>query len=214
MATIGVFGAGRVGMAIGRAALAAGDEVRLTGTSDAATQQMLFDIVAPGLTAATPAEVAASDLVVIAVPLPKFRAIDPAPLAGRIVIDAMNYWSGTDGQLDEFADALTSSSSVVAEHFADSRVVKTFNHVGYRDLDVEPVARRNAAGDRVGLGIAGDDADAVDAVAAFVTRLGFDAVPVGSLDAGRILEPGGPVFGGLLSADDLARELTLARVAR
>src|SRR5260370_1233607 len=39
------------------------------------------------------------------------------------------------------------------------------------------------------------DPGAVDAVAEVVERIGYDAVRLDSLSAGRLLEPGGPVFG-------------------
>jgi predicted dinucleotide-binding enzyme len=49
--------------------------------------------------------------------------------------------------------------------------------------------------DRRALGVASDDADATDVVADVIERIGYDAVPLGSLRAGRLLQPGGPVFG-------------------
>lgn len=202
--TIGIFGVGRVGTAIARAAMAKGDTVFITGTQDPVTQQMLLDFVAPGAIAASPEEVAAADLIVVAVPLPKFRAVSPELLRGKVVVDAMNYWSGTDGSLADFDDTELSSSEVVAEHFAGAHVVKTFNHVGYRDLDPAVIARRETP---VGLGVAGDDADAVAAVTEFVERLGFAAVAFDSLAAGRAFEPSGPIFGGLLAADELRARL-------
>ena len=43
------------------------------------------------------------------------------------------------------------------------------------------------------------DAAAIDAVAGLIERMGYDAVRLDSLRAGRLLEPGGPVFGAALS---------------
>ncbi|HEY8672663.1 MAG TPA: hypothetical protein VIM76_02800 [Candidatus Dormibacteraeota bacterium] len=37
-----------------------------------------------------------------------------------------------------------------------------------------------------------------------IDRLGFDAVDAGALDAGRALQPDGPVFGASYSADELS----------
>ena len=80
---------------------------------------------------------------------------------------------------------------------AGSTVVKSLNHIGYQDL-VE--ARRPAgAPERRAVGVAGDEREAVQVVAGIVERFGFDPVSLGSLKAGRVLEPGGPVFGALLS---------------
>jgi predicted dinucleotide-binding enzyme len=52
------------------------------------------------------------------------------------------------------------------------------------------------------LGVAGDDPRAVDVAAELVERVGYDAVRFGSLSAGRLLEPGGPVFGVSLRRAD------------
>jgi predicted dinucleotide-binding enzyme len=49
--------------------------------------------------------------------------------------------------------------------------------------------------DRRALGVASDDAAATDVVADVIERIGYDPVRLDSLRAGRLLEPGGPVFG-------------------
>ena len=59
--------------------------------------------------------------------------------------------------------------------------------------------------DRRALGVAGDDPDAVATVSAFIDRIGYDAVRVGPLSAGRVLQPGGPVFGAVLRREDFER---------
>src|SRR4029077_9870020 len=95
------------------------------------------------------------------------------------------------------------TSEVVAERLHDAAVVKTLNHVGYHEL--ETYARPSGSVDRRALGVAGDDPDAANTVSAFVDRIGYDAVPVGALSAGRVLQPGGPVFGAVLRRADFQR---------
>ena len=56
--------------------------------------------------------------------------------------------------------------------------------------------------ERRALGVAGDDPDAVDVVAEVIERIGYDTVRLDSLSAGRLLEPGGPVFGVALRASE------------
>ena len=43
--------------------------------------------------------------------------------------------------------------------------------------------------------MAADDRGAASVVADIIERIGYDAVRLDSLSAGRLLEPGGPVFG-------------------
>src|SRR5687767_6193349 len=104
VSTIGILGAGRVGSVIARTALKAGYAVHISGSGPAADIQLIVDIVTPGAVAMTAAEVAASaDLVILAVPLHKYRTVTPSTLAGKIVIDTMNYWQPIDGELTEFS---------------------------------------------------------------------------------------------------------------
>lgn len=206
--TIGILGAGRVGSAIARTALKAGYTVHIAGSGPAADIQLIVDIVTPGAVAMSAAEVAASaDLVVLAVPMHKFRTVTPATLAGTIVIDTMNYWQPIDGELSEFSTDARSSSEVVADYFPGARLVKTLNHIGYHDLETD--ARHAGDPDRQALAIAGV-ADAASVVAEVIERFGFDAVYSGPLATGAAFEPGSPIFGGRHSAAALMTELELA----
>ncbi|PKQ14413.1 MAG: hypothetical protein CVT68_12005 [Actinobacteria bacterium HGW-Actinobacteria-8] len=63
------------------------------------------------------------------------READPHRAAGRLVVDAMNYWWELDGRLEEFEDARTSSSEVVAASLPGARVVKTLNHASVWELE-------------------------------------------------------------------------------
>lgn len=83
---------------------------------------------------------------------------------------------------------------------ARSTVVKSLNHIGYHELEAE--RRPVGSPDRRALGVAGDDPAAVDAVAEVIERIGYDTVRLDGLRAGRLLEPGGPVFGASLNRTD------------
>jgi predicted dinucleotide-binding enzyme len=203
--TIGILGAGRVGSAIARTALKAGYAVHIAGSGPAADIELIVDIVIPGAVPMTAAEVAeTSDLVVLAVPMHKFRSVDPSTLAGRLVVDTMNYWQPIDGELDEFSADPRGSSEVVAEYFSGARLVKTLNHIGYHDLETN--ARPAGHPDRHALALAGDVDDA-SVVAEVLERFGFDTVYAGPLAAGVAFEPGSPVFGGRHTAPELLAAL-------
>lgn len=209
--TIGILGAGRVGSAIARTALKAGYAVHIAGSGPAADIQLIVDIVIPGAVAMSAAEVAASaDLVILAVPMHKFRTVDPATLAGTVVIDTMNYWQPIDGTLDEFTADERGSSEVVGSYFADARLVKTLNHIGYHDLETD--ARPAGDPHRHALAIAGD-AEPAALVAEVINRFGFDPVYAGPLESGAAFEPGSPIFGGRHTASELQIELGLAEAA-
>ncbi|HEV2954069.1 MAG TPA: NADP oxidoreductase, partial [Candidatus Dormibacteraeota bacterium] len=119
--------------------------------------------------------------------------IEPEGLAGKVVIDMMNYWPEVNGHLAEYDRSDITSSEQVARRLPGSRVVKTLNHLGYHQIDEES----RAAGDseRRAMGVAGDDEAAVAMVSDFVESIGFDPLRLGPLSAGRVLDPDGPVFG-------------------
>jgi predicted dinucleotide-binding enzyme len=118
-------------------------------------------------------------------------------VAGKIVVDIMNYWPPVDGVQEMFEDRQYGSSEIVQRRLARSTVVKTLNHIGYHEMDDE--RRPGGSPERRTLGVAGDDPAAVRIVADIVERIGYDTVQLESLGAGRVLEAGGPVFGASLS---------------
>ncbi|MGO4690419.1 NADPH-dependent F420 reductase [Glaciibacter sp. 2TAF33] len=211
MATIGILGAGRVGSAIGRTALAAGFKVTMAASGAAEDIQLLVDIVVPGARAMTAADaVASADVVIVAVPLHKYRTVSPEMLAGKIVIDTMNYWAPVDGTLDDFEAGSRTSSEVIADHLAASRVVKTLNHIGYHELESDNTPSGTAG--RRALAVASDDTDAAMTVVGIIDRFGFDPVYSGPLATGAAFEPGTVIFGGPHTVADLRREFDRADV--
>jgi 8-hydroxy-5-deazaflavin:NADPH oxidoreductase len=192
--TIGIFGAGKSGVAIARRALAAGYGVRIATSGPADRTALVTAILTPGAIAVDAAELAGSaGLVILAVPLRRFRELPLASLEGSLVVDVMNYWPPIDGVLPDF-EGVRPSSEVVRDALPPTaRLVKTLNHVGYHEI--EELARPAGTPRRVALAIASDDPDALDAVARFVDDLGFDPVPAGGLAGSAVLQPGSPIFG-------------------
>lgn len=193
---LAVLGAGHVGPVIARLAIKAGYPVTIATSGDPEDIALITELVIPGAQPRWASDaVADADIVVLAIPLHRFGDIDPALLTGKLVVDTMNYWSASDGVLEPFEDR--GSSEVVARRLAGSAVVKALNHIGYHEL--EDRARPAGAPDRRAAGVAGDDHAAVATIAGLVDRIGYDPVRLESLRAGRVLQPGGPVFGVVLT---------------
>jgi len=152
--------------------------------------------------AATVADAAAAgEVVLIAVP---FKAIGDLPatqLAGRIVVDATNYYPARDGQIDELDEGAAGSSELVARHLPAARMVKAFNTIYFARLRDE--GRPRGAPDRQVVFVAGDDAAAKAAVAALIDEIGFDTIDTGPLaGGGRRQQPGTPVYNRPLNREE------------
>jgi hypothetical protein len=194
---IAVLGAGHVGPVIARVALEAGYHVSIAASGDPEQIELIVQVLAPGAEPRWAAEAAReADLVVLAIPLHKFTTLDPSLLDGKLVVDTMNYWPPVDGIQEMFEDRRYGSSEIVQRRLVRSTVVKTLNHIGYHELEDE--RRPRGSPERRALGVAGDDPRAVYVVAELIERIGYDAVRFDRLSAGRLLEPGGPVFGASL----------------
>jgi predicted dinucleotide-binding enzyme len=204
---LGIVGAGKAGTAIARAAVAGGYDVAISGSGPADRIELVVEVLAPGARALSTDEVVGSaDLIVLAIPMHRFRELRRDLFAGKILVDAMNYWDEIDGVDEQLATAPAGTSTVVQEWFASARVVKSLNHLGY--FKFEKSRRPAGTPGRIAMAAAGNDRAAVAAVLQLIDTLGFDAVDAGRLEAGRALQPGGPVFGAGHSAIELSNLLS------
>lgn len=188
---IGIIGAGFVGRAISKLALKAGHQVMLSNSRDPKT---LFTLTrTTQCQAGTPQQAAEfGDIVVIAIPLEAYRSVPAAPLVGKVVIDANNYYPDRDGRIPELDQHQTTTSEMLAKHLPESRIIKAFNAIRMDDLlnDGLPAS----AAERRALPIAGDDAQGKVIVTALLDEFGFDVVDAGGLAEGWRFEAGTPVY--------------------
>lgn len=121
---IGILGAGKVGIVLAGLALDAGYTVRISG-SGAVKNRLNHQNLVPGAIASENAEVVAnSDLIILAIPLSRYKNIDADLLKGHLVIDAMNYWWETDGIREEVLDPTTTSSEQVQAYLKVPKLSK------------------------------------------------------------------------------------------
>jgi predicted dinucleotide-binding enzyme len=209
---LGIVGAGKFGTTLARAALAAGYDVAISGSGPAEEIALTVDVLSAGAHAATTDEVVRhADIIVLAVPTHRFRELPRDLFAGKILIDAMNYWQPVDGYDPELTTAPDGTSTIVQERFPSARVVKSLNQLGYHQ--VEESQRPKGEPDRIAVGAAGDDRLAVRKVMRLLDRLGFDPVDAGPLKNGSALEPDGSPVAATYSADQLSQLISL-RTAR
>lgn len=201
MTPIGILGAGELGMALASRLLGTAYEVGIASRHPAAVTAEQIGPYLPGVRALSRTEACQADVVVLAIPLRRFRSLSPDLLAGRVVVDVMNYLPLTDGPLAEFDQDRRTSSEIVQEHLAGSRVVRTLNHIGAREISTD--ARPAGEEGRRALAVAGDDPQARQLVAHLVDTLGFDPVDAGALANCRAFAPGSRIYHGRWTAAGL-----------
>src|SRR3954454_14387711 len=125
MTTIGLIGSGNIGSTVARLAVAAGHDVVMSNSRGPETLADLVSDLGDHARAATATEAAqAGDVVVVTIPLKNYREVPVEELAGKIVIDTMNYYPGRDGQIADLDSQSTTSSELLQAHLPASRVVK------------------------------------------------------------------------------------------
>lgn len=206
--TIGILGAGKLGTVLAARGTTSGYRILVAGSGDPASLRAHLQALVPGVEVAAKATVARlADIVILALPLGRLDTVPKDELAGKIVIDAMNYWLETDGPRDDFTDPTTSTSEIVQSTLVESRVVKAFNHMGYHDVDELWASAGDP--DRNAIAIAGDHEDDVTVVAQIVNDFGFDPLHIGALAEGVKLEPNTVAFGITDTADGLRRAIEM-----
>jgi 8-hydroxy-5-deazaflavin:NADPH oxidoreductase len=205
---LGIVGAGKLGTTLARAAVAAGYDVAISGSGAPEDIALTIDVLAPGAHAATTDEVVRhAEIVVLAVPAHRFRELPRDIFAGKILVDAINYWEPVDGDDPELTSAADGTSTVVQDRFPTARLVKSLNQLGYHEL--EEHRRPKGAPERIAIAAAGDDRLAVRTVMQLIDELGFDPLDAGPLASGLALEPDGSPFAVTHSADELTKLLSL-----
>ncbi|WP_338058002.1 NADPH-dependent F420 reductase [Streptomyces dangxiongensis] len=147
--TIGFIGSGMIGSSLARLAVAAGLDVVMSNSRGPETLADLVAQLGDRAHAVTTEEAAkAGDVVVATVPMSAYDKLPADALAGKTVIDTMNYYPERDGRIAELDSAEVTSSELLQRHLANSRVVKTLHNMDHRRLfraGLVPPAPRTAA---------------------------------------------------------------------
>ena len=211
MTTIATIGAGHIGTAVARIALAAGYDVVLSNSRGPETLTDLVAELGPGATADTSAGAAAQgDLVVVTIPLHAIDDVPVEPLTGKVVIDTNNYYSARDGQIAELDDHLGTSAGLLQRHLPTSKVVKAFNHIGAADITTD--GSPSGTPGRRALVVSSDHPDAADFARDLYDRIGFDTVDVSPLSESWRVERDRPAY--VVKQTKAELEANLAKATR
>ena len=183
---IGIIGAGYIGSTAARLFVEAGHEIALSNSRGAETLRDRVEELGPRAHAMSAADAARfGEAVLLAIPLKDYKSIAASDVAGRIVIDAMNYYPDRDGHIAPLDAGSTTSSELVAAHLPGARVVKAFNTIWFEHLKTQ--GKKDAPREqRRAIFVSGDDAEAKRVVSQLIEEIGFGAYDMGPLrDSGQ-----------------------------
>jgi predicted dinucleotide-binding enzyme len=190
---IGVVGSGKVGGTLGGVWVKAGHDVMFS-SRNLEHDKRLAASLGPSARAGTPREAAAfGEVLLISVP---YRALPDVGkdlgdlVKGKVVIDTCNPIPSRDGEIATWARE-KGAGLASAELLPGARIVRAFNAIGYARMGVA----HERKGERIGMPIAGDDANAIERASHLIREIGYEPVLIGGLAMGKHLMPGTPLAG-------------------
>lgn len=205
---IGIIGAGWLGGTVGRLWVQAEHEVMFSSRHPDELRSVTGPLGSRALVGAPKEAAQFGPIVLIAI------AYDALPATGRefgdmlngkIVLDACNAGPGNHNDLTRETQA-NGVGPTSAKYLPGARLVRAFSAVDATSVEASCSGR----GEKLGVPLASDDAEAMKAAVQLVIDAGCEPVVVGDLAAGRSFERGGPGFRANTSAANLRRRLGLA----
>ena len=204
---IGVIGAGSLGGTVGRVLVQAGYEVKFSSRHPEELSSLIHGL-GPRASTGTPREAAEFGRVLLfAVPyeaLPQLGRDLKDDIRGKVVLDACNVSSRTDSALRAEVKA-NGAGLTSAKLLPHTRLVRAFSAVDATQVEASFKHERN----KLGVPIAGDDAEAVQVASQLVRDAGCEPVIVGNLAACKSFDRDGPGWRANTTAPNLRHLLGL-----
>jgi len=198
---IGVVGTGRVGGTLAAVWAKAGHELMLSSRTLEDDKALATKLGAKAR-AGTPREAAAfGEVILISVPylaLPELGKSLADLIKGKIVIDTCNPFVSRDGDIATWARE-KGAGLASAELLPGARIVRAFNAIGHARM-----ATAHEQPGRIGMPIAGDDAQAIALASRLIRDIGYEPVLIGGLAMGKHLMPG-TTLAGERTPDEIRR---------
>jgi predicted dinucleotide-binding enzyme len=151
-------------------------------------------------------------VIVLSLPLkalPELDAETKEALRGKIVIDTSNPYPERDGTIAEEARKEPGGmGTFVARLLPGARIVRAFNTVYFEDLK----GKINKRGEKIGIPIASDDEEGLNAAGELVEHAGLDPVVVGGLSTSKLFDVGTAVYATSASATEIKKKINLGPV--
>lgn len=211
---IGIVGSGHIGGTLGTLLAKAGYEVFFSSRHPETLADLARD-AGPKARAGTILEaIGFGDVVLLSMPMKAFPELDAAvkeALRGKIVIDTSNPYPERDGGIAEEAKKEPGGTGpFVARLLPGARIVRAFNTVYFEDLRKTV----NAKGERIGIPVASDDEEGLEAAMELAENAGLEPVVVGGLATSKMFDVGTTVYATSASAKTIREALQLKEKAK
>ncbi|MEL7059728.1 MAG: NAD(P)-binding domain-containing protein [Acidobacteriota bacterium] len=202
---LGILGSGDIGGALGQHWAREGHEVFFSSRHPETLDALVAQAGSTAQAGTVDDALAFADVLLEAIPFHAAMELPPSAVAGKIVLQASNYYPHRDGAIDLGG---LSQSEAFARRLPGARVVKVFNMM----FAGEMTARLdNDSLPRWTIFLAGDDLEARSVAAQLVEEARFTPVDAGALAEGRHFETDAPLYAQRLSEDDARQRLAALR---
>ncbi len=206
---IGIVGSGNIGGTLGILLAKAGYEI-LYSSRHPENLKDLVRTAGPKSRAGTVAEaIAFGEVIVLSLPvkaLPDLDAKTKEALKGKIVIDTSNPYPERDGKIADEARKDPGGMGVfVARLLPGAKIIRAFNTVYFEDLK----KTTNKASEKIGIPLAGDDQEGLQAAVELVEDAGLDPVVTGDLKTSKWFDVGTAVYATSATAREIREKLKL-----
>ncbi len=202
---IGIIGTGKIGGTLAELWVRTGHEIMISSRHPEELKS-LAEKLGPKVHVGTPAEAAAfGPVVVVSVPYaatPQVGRDYARELAGKIVLDTGNPYPNRDGPMADQARA-KGAGLASQEFLPGTRLVRAFNAINYISLR----NNSNRAGEKIGIPLAANDAEALKVAEGLVREAGFDPVVVGDLSQAKRFDVGTSVYVKDMTAKEIKAAL-------
>jgi hypothetical protein len=198
---IGIIGSGNIGSTLGTFWAKAGHQVLFSSRNPDNLKELVEKVGPQARAGSVKDAIAFGDVILIAVPygsMPQIAKDYAKDLAGKIVMDTGNAVLGRDGEIAKEARE-KGVGLTTARLLPGARVVRAFNTMGVNRLR----ENANRPEGRIAIPMAGDDQEALKVASTLVRDAGFEPAVLGGLDRSRIFEQGNPLYGQIISAQEM-----------
>ncbi|MEX3021672.1 NADPH-dependent F420 reductase [Kluyvera sp. STS39-E] len=204
---IGVIGAGWLGGTVAKLWVAAGHEVMFSSRHPEELKSTVAELGSKA-SVGTPLQAAEfGSVLLFAVPYDALPALGKDlgnAIKGKVVLDATNPTADSDNALTQEAKR-NGVGATSLKYLPGTRLVRAFNSVDAGRI----AASANRTADKLGVGIASDDEQALATAAQLVRDAGSEPVITGDLKSSQGFEDGGPGFRANTDAAHLRKLLGL-----